>query len=100
MQEVVRSWLGRGHSWNFAIGMLALGAFGVFLGRFWRWNSWEVLTRPLGLAGDAARRLSGMALGEAVAFSVTFFAFSLLIYLTLYTITHLHGHIPTHSSDS
>lgn len=93
MQEVVRSWLGRAHSWRFAMGMLALGALGVFLGRFWRWNSWEVLTHPFGLAGDAARRLSGMALGEAAAFSTTFFAFSLLTYVTLYTVTHLHGHV-------
>jgi uncharacterized membrane protein len=93
MQEVVRSWLGGTYSWRFAIGMLALGALGVFLGRFWRWNSWEVITRPFGLAGDAARRLSGMALGEAAGFSATFFAFSLLTYVTLYTITHLHGHV-------
>jgi hypothetical protein len=39
------------------------------------------------------RRLSGMAMGEAAAFAATFFAFSALIYATLYTITHLHGHI-------
>ena len=72
------------------LAMLALGALGVFLGRFWRWNSWEVATHPVGLASDALRRLSGMALGEAAAFAATFFAFSALIYATLYTITHLH----------
>jgi uncharacterized membrane protein len=95
MQEVVRNWLGRAFSWQFAIGMLAMGALGVFLGRFWRWNSWEVATHPFGLASDAMRRLSGMRLGEAAAFAATFFAFSALIYATLYTITHLHGHIET-----
>jgi uncharacterized membrane protein len=106
MQEVVRNWLGRAFAWQFAIGMLALGALGVFLGRFWRWNSWEVATHPFGLASDAMRRLSGMALGEAAAFAATFFAFSALIYATLYTITHLHGHIerrelpPARSDDS
>ena len=93
MQEVLRSWLGRLHCWIFAIGMLAVGSFGVFLGRFWRWNSWEVLTRPFDLAGDAVRRISSMAMGEAGAFAATFFAFSLLTYVTLYTITHLHGHV-------
>jgi hypothetical protein len=47
-----------------------------------------------------------MALGEAAAFAATFFAFSALIYATLYTITHLHGHIerrelpPARSDDS
>jgi len=98
MQEVVRNWLGRARGWQFAIGMLALGALGVFLGRFWRWNSWEVATHPVGLASDALRRLSGMALGEAAAFAATFFAFSALIYATLYTITHLHGHIESRES--
>ncbi len=93
MQEVVRSWLGRGASWRFAILMLALGAVGVFVGRFWRWNSWELLTRPVGLTGDALRRLGDMPTGEAAAFSSTFFAFSLMIYVTLYTMTHLHGHV-------
>jgi uncharacterized membrane protein len=95
MQEVVRSWLGRAASWRFAIAMLALGALGVFLGRFWRWNSWEMLTRPFGLARDAVRRINEMGVGEAAAFSATFFAFSLMTYLMLYTITHLHGHVET-----
>lgn len=93
MQEVVRNWLGRAMSWRFAIAMLALGALGVFVGRFWRWNSWDVIARPLGLAGDALRRLQGMGAAEAFAFSMTFFAFSLLTYVTLYTMTHLHGHL-------
>ena len=98
MQEVIRSWLGRAASWRFAIAMLALGAMGVFLGRFWRWNSWELLTRPIGLAGDAVRRLGEMPIGEAAAFSSTFFAFSLMIYVTLYTMTHLHGHVEVRES--
>ena len=93
MQEVVRNWLGKGVSWFFAIAMLALGALGVFLGRFWRWNSWEAITRPLGLMSDAAGRIMKMDLGEAGAFAAMFFAFSLLIYCTLYTLTHLHGHL-------
>jgi uncharacterized membrane protein len=93
MQEVVRGWRGRAASWRFAILMLALGALGVFLGRFWRWNSWEAFTRPLGLASDFGKRLWEMNVAEAAAFSTTFFAFSVLIYTTMYTLTHLHGHL-------
>ena len=100
MQEVVRNWRGRMASWVFAIGMLALGSFGVFLGRFWRWNSWEVLTRPSRLAGDAARRFRDMSVAEAFAFSATFFAFCLLTYVTLYTMTHLHGHLESRNDSS
>ena len=95
MQEVIRAWRGRIASWIFAITMLALGALGVFIGRFWRWNSWEVFTRPLGLAADTVKRLKlgDMDLAELAGFSLTFFAFSLLTYLTIYTLTHLHGYV-------
>jgi len=98
MQEVVRNAFGRAMSWRFAIGMLALGALGVFVGRFWRWNSWNVLTKPFALAGDAMQRLNGMEAVEAVAFSATFFAFTLLTYVTLYTMTHLHGDLESRSA--
>ena len=101
MQEAVREWKGRIAGWCFAISMLALGALGVFVGRFWRWNSWEVLTNPLHLAGDVLnwlggdgpRRLGKMPHTEVGYFMLTFFAFSLLIYLTMYSMTHLHGYL-------
>lgn len=101
MQEAVREWKGRVAGWCFAISMLALGALGVFVGRFWRWNSWEVLTNPLHLTGDVVRwlgsdapqRIGKMPPTELAYFMATFFAFSLLIYLTMYTMTHLHGYL-------
>lgn len=91
MQEIVRDWLGRRTAWSFAVLMLGLGSLGVFVGRFWRWNSWEVITRPLGLASDVLRRIRSMEPGEVAAFSLTFFFFSLFIYCTLYAVTHLHS---------
>jgi uncharacterized membrane protein len=34
-----------------------LCAFGVYVGRFLRWNSWDVFTKPLLVANDIADRI-------------------------------------------
>jgi uncharacterized membrane protein len=36
----------------------AISAFGVYIGRFLRWNSWSVLTHPLDLATESAQHLT------------------------------------------
>ena len=41
--------------WLLALGSLMLCGFGIYLGRFLRWNSWDALTRPL----DFARTVVG-----------------------------------------
>lgn len=99
LQEVIRAWRGRAASWCFAIAMLALGALGVFVGRFWRWNSWQPFLQPLELASDAISRLRAMGLTELGLFSGTFFAFSLMTYITVYTLTHLHGYVDVKPDD-
>ncbi len=41
--------------WLLALASLMLCGFGIYLGRFLRWNSWDALTRPL----DFARTVIG-----------------------------------------
>lgn len=91
LQEVVRGWRGPRWGWRFAVVMLALSSFGIYLGRFQRWNSWDVVVRPLGLAGDVLRRVDFASNPELFAFSATFFAFSLLSYFPVCALIHLHG---------
>jgi uncharacterized membrane protein len=91
MQEVVRVRWGALWSWRFAGFMLAASSFGIYLGRAERWNSWDVFTRPLGIAGDVLRHSNFVSHPEALAFSTTFFAFSLLSYVPLCAFIHLHG---------
>lgn len=44
---------------NFTIPViLFLGSFGVYLGRFQRWNSWDVVHDPIGLGADIWNRFS------------------------------------------
>jgi uncharacterized membrane protein len=85
MQQVVRESVGAARAWGFALATLALGSFGVYLGRFERWNSWDVFTRPGRLAESLA---SGLAHPQdhphALAGMVLFTAFLAMSYLVFY----------------
>ena len=85
MQAVVRRLLGSVNAWFFVVATLVLSSFGVYLGRFQRWNSWDVFTRPgallsdlLRAAGDPSDHLH--AVGLAVVFTAFLGAGYLLFY--------------------
>jgi uncharacterized membrane protein len=44
--------------WALAIAALLLSGFGIYLGRFLHWNSWDAVMNPLQLIFDTAQRLS------------------------------------------
>ena len=46
MQAIVSRRFGVIASWMFALGAIGLSGIGVYIGRFIRLNSWDVLTRP------------------------------------------------------
>src|SRR5437868_10012889 len=49
MQSVVTRMIGRAASWLFIAAVTALGSFGIYLGRFLRFNSWDIVFKPVDL---------------------------------------------------
>ena len=57
MQHLVQRRLGTGAGWAFATVALLLSSFGIYLGRYLRFNSWDVLANPITLFYDIVNRL-------------------------------------------
>jgi len=58
VHHVVEARSGRVVGWAVAVSSLVLSAIGVYLGRFPRFNSWDVLTDPHGLLAVVLLRLA------------------------------------------
>ncbi len=91
MQEIARARFGRWPSWGFVVVMLLLGSVGIYMGRFLRWNSWDVLSNPKGLVRGSLKAIedAGGQLG-VVAFVSVAFLFLLSTYCATFALTHLH----------
>jgi hypothetical protein len=79
---------GVGAGWVFVATIAGLSGFGVYLGRYPRWNSWDVVARPGELLADLAAhvrdpepRALGMTLMMAALFGIA--------YLMLFALTTL-----------
>lgn len=90
----VRASFGRGAGWGFVALMLGLGSFGIYVGRFFRWNSWDVFARPWKPLGDLVKFVELPTLQHVAAFCATFFLLSVLVYVVLHAIAHLHAPEP------
>ena len=90
MHLLVRQRFGWHAGWGFAIGMLGLGAFGIYMGRVLRLNSWDVVARPSKLVKEIASVALPGHRGDALAFSLMFFFFSLAAYSFVVSMARLH----------
>jgi uncharacterized membrane protein len=88
MQEVVHKEFGRFTSWLFVIIVSGLSSAGIYMGRFLRWNSWDILQNPTDIA-ITAFEYSQDPSPRSIGFTFLFTAFFLFSYLTLYTFGNL-----------
>ena len=90
MQSIVTRMFGRLASWLFIAAVAGLSGFGIYLGRFLRFNSWDILFKPVklyhGIGHWASDPLSNPT---SLAFPMLFATFLFITYLMLYALTHL-----------
>lgn len=90
MQAVVTRLFGRMLGWFFVAGVAALVGFGTTLGRFMRFNSWDVLTRPLTLSKSIGAWVANPASDPSgLSFAMFFAVFFFVAHVMLYALTQL-----------
>lgn len=57
IEKILSLYINRKYIILFVIALLFVAGFGVYVGRFLRWNSWDVLRSPLGLGQDIFNRI-------------------------------------------
>jgi uncharacterized membrane protein len=89
MQAIVKQHSGQVGGWIFASSTLVLGSLGVYLGRFLRWNSWDVFFSPTAVLVDVGGRLlHPLAHRQIYAVTILFSTFLFICYLTLIPARH------------
>jgi uncharacterized membrane protein len=89
MQEIVRQALGTLASWVFVFGVLGLSSFGVYVGKFLRWNSWDVFLSPMRLGTEVIAHVQQhpFAYIRPLEFSVLFAGFFTAVYVMVVAMT-------------
>jgi len=91
MQILVKNHLGWFISWLFAGMALTLGGLGIYLGRFSRFNSWDMLFQPKDVLFDIAIRLANpLSNLRFFGFTLLFTAFLLVCYLTFISVRRVN----------
>jgi uncharacterized membrane protein len=90
MQSLVTRRVGWVWGWGFVAVTAALSGVGLYIGRFLRWNSWDVLLNPVDLLRDVAHCALRLPADARPALLAALFAvFVFLAYVLLYALTHL-----------
>lgn len=84
MEKMMQAYLPGRHELLFILPIMWLNAWGVYIGRYLRFNSWDVITNPFALIGDIVNMLAHpiqyrMAWSMIACFSV----FMTLMYVAL-----------------
>jgi uncharacterized membrane protein len=83
VQGIVARSFGAACGWIFAMVSLVLSGFAIYLGRFLRWNSWDVLIEPTRMFQIMSALLQPWAHARALGVTLIFGVILTLGYITL-----------------
>lgn len=90
IQKVLRTRLSVGIVNFFIAGLLVLCSFGIYLGRYPRYNSWDILTNPITLFSDIFNMILD-PMNNTRMVGVTFF-FSVFLMVSYWTLNTMINH--------
>lgn len=88
MQDIIFRAIGRWAGWIFVFVISAASSFAMYVGRFVRLNSWDILQNP----SETAVKLLGLVIDPSMrlaAFTVLYTIFFLFVFLLLYSFSHM-----------
>lgn len=88
MQDIIVRTFGRAAGWIFVFVISGLSSFGMYIGRFVRLNSWDILQDP----AEAAMEILGIVVDPSMrlaAFTFLYTFFFLFVFLLLYSFSHM-----------
>lgn len=94
MHSLVRRTAGPFLAWVFIAGAAILSGAGVYVGRFLRFNSWDVFVKPVSVLESVTSWVSNPQAHPSAYFPLLFAAFVFLSYVMLYALTHLQHLAP------
>lgn len=83
MHDIVRKAFGRITGWLFVLAVSTLCSVGIYIGRFLRWNSWDLILHPI----ERLREILSYAIHpslQSVVFISVFSSLFIFIYITTY----------------
>lgn len=88
MQDIIIRRFGRMTGWVFVFVISILSSFGIYIGRFVRLNSWDILQDP----AETAQEILGIIIDPSMrlaAFTLLYAFFFLFVFLLLYSFSHM-----------
>jgi uncharacterized membrane protein len=87
IEKILRKYFSKPWVTFFSVGLIFLGSFGIYLGRYLRWNSWDMITEPYRILYDikesitnpiANKRAWGMTFSMGMFLNIVYWSFRLI----------------------